>query len=149
MAFAEEKYVAVNGDGTPTPMTKQKCEELVKTDSEFKSLIQYDTYGCYYDGDDYWAGAVYACKEQGMHLPSQSELEAIAGMLGCTSSGCPTPTVSPYKELWEAGGGGFQLWSSVPYSNSEAYEYDFFANVSYDSFYIRDYTPSLSAVCVR
>jgi len=150
MAFAEEGVLLVNGDGKPTPMTKAECEELVKTDSEFKSLIQYDTYGCY-NGDDYWAGAVYACKEKGMRLPNESELEAIASELGCsgTYGSCPTPTVSPYKELWDKNGGYILLWSSIPGFDNSAYAYNYDANDSYISNDPGRTDLGVSAMCVR
>ena len=56
---------------TPTPLTLAECEAQ-KNDLGIN--------GCYND-NDYWAGAVKACKDQGKQLPSHSDLAEIAKAL--------------------------------------------------------------------
>ena len=51
-----------------TPATKAECEAMKST---------HGVLGCYYDGSDYWAGAVKQCGHASK-LPSKTELEAIA-----------------------------------------------------------------------
>ena len=53
----------------PTPVTEAECEQLVADGYPIKE--------CYYD-DDYWAGAVKACKDMGSSLPSQEQLDQLA-----------------------------------------------------------------------
>jgi len=141
MSFPEERYMLVNGTGIPTAMTYAECQAFTAEHPDLNSG------GCSRN-TDYWIGAVKACNDQGMHLPSKSELETIASELGCTSSGCPTPTVSPYKELWEENGDSFFLWSSVPNYSSYAYRYIFSA---YYSNYLGNNRNNSSnrAVCIR
>ena len=104
---------------TPTPMTKAECEAQ-------KSTLGIN--GCYYD-DDYWAGAVKACKEQGKKLPTGAQLAELASQLyvgnpsiGATeykggiqfdsnSSTAKSLGLTPY----------FYLWSGEEYSSSDAY----------------------------
>ena len=56
---------------SPTPMTKAECEAQ-KNDLGIKE--------CHY-AQDYWAGAVKTCKDQGKELPSHSDLDEIAKVL--------------------------------------------------------------------
>ena len=58
---------------TPTPMTKAECEAAV---AEGKLGIK----GCNYE-QDYWAGAVKACKDQGKKLPTGAQLAELASQL--------------------------------------------------------------------
>ena len=55
----------------PTPLTKAECEAQ-------KSTLGIN--GCYYD-NDYWAGAVKACKVQGKNLPTGAQLAELASQL--------------------------------------------------------------------
>ena len=57
----------------PTPMTKAECEAAV---AEGKLGIK----GCYWN-DDYWAGAVKACKDQGKKLPTMTQLAELASQM--------------------------------------------------------------------
>jgi len=61
----------------PTPMTKAECE------SEGKS--KYGINACNYN-NDYWAGAVKACKDSGGRLPTEAELTQLAQYLYNDSS---------------------------------------------------------------
>ena len=74
-----------------TPINKAGCEELKK-----KGLVN----GCHYDSD-YYAGAVKACNDIGMHLPSFQTLAIIAGArYGRTDIG-------PYTLIMVNGYGGY------------------------------------------
>ena len=74
-----------------TPINKAGCEELKK-----KGLVN----GCSYDSD-YYAGAVKACNDIGMHLPSFQTLAVIAGAkYGRTDIG-------PYTLIMVNGYGGY------------------------------------------
>ena len=55
----------------PTPMTKAECEAQ-------KSALGIN--GCYYD-NDYWAGAVKTCKDQGKKLPTGAQLAELASQM--------------------------------------------------------------------
>ena len=55
----------------PTPLTKAECEAQ-------KSTLGINN--CYYD-NDYWAGAVKACKDQGKKLPTAAQLAKLASQL--------------------------------------------------------------------
>ncbi len=55
----------------PTPITKAECEAQ-------KSTLGINN--CYYD-NDYWAGAVKACKDQGKKLPTAAQLAKLASQL--------------------------------------------------------------------
>lgn len=54
----------------PTPVTKAECEQLVAEGYPIKE--------CYAAINDYWAGAVKACKDMGSSLPSQEQLDQLA-----------------------------------------------------------------------
>ena len=54
----------------PTPVTKAECEQLVAEGYPIKE--------CYAATNDYWAGAVKACKDMGSSLPSQEQLDQLA-----------------------------------------------------------------------
>ena len=54
---------------TPVAMSKDECEKRKK---------ELGINECY-DGNDYWAGAVKACHDLGLHLPSPQTLANIAG----------------------------------------------------------------------
>ena len=56
---------------SPKPLTAQECNEQ-------KDNLGIN--GCFFD-EDYWAGAVKACKDQGKKLASHSELDEIAKAL--------------------------------------------------------------------
>ena len=128
---------------TPKPMTKAECEAQ-KNDLGIN--------GCYYD-NDYWAGAVKACKDKGKKLPSHSDLDEIAKALypnqtinsngytvdltytagTATSLGLPEPY--------------FYLWSGEEDSSSGAYYRTFYPTGSYWSIDIRNGS-YFQAVCL-
>ena len=69
---------------TPTPITKAECEA---------QKDELGINGCYFD-DDYWAGAVKACKDQGKKLPTGAQLAELASQLYV---GNPTIGATEYK----------------------------------------------------
>ena len=114
---------------SPKPLTKAECEAQ-------KSTLGINE--CYYD-NDYWAGAVKACKDKGKKLPSHSDLDEIAKALypnqtiysngstigltytagTATSLGLPEPS--------------FPLWSGEERSSYYAYYRGF--NTTYSLWY--------------
>ena len=103
---------------SPTPMTKAECEAQ-KNDLGIN--------GCYYD-NDYWAGAVKACKVKGKKLPSHSDLDEIAKAL------YPNQTINSNRYtggLTYTAGTATSLGLSEPYfclwsgeENSSGYAYN-------------------------
>ncbi len=130
---------------TPTPMTKAECEAQ-------KSTLGIN--GCYYD-NDYWAGAVKACKDQGKKLPTMTQLAELASQLyvgnptiGATesksgiqfdsnSSTAKALGLTPY----------FYLWSGEEFSSSDAYFRHFDATYLGRGVTLRKFS-YLQAVCL-
>ena len=127
---------------TPKPMTKAECEAQ-KNDLGIR---------CYWD-DDYWAGAVKACKDKGKKLPSHSDLDEIAkaiypsqtinsdGFTGNLTYTAGTATSLGLPEPY------FYLWSGEEYSSDLAYFRYFNTTASNWSFDNR-YNSSNQAVCL-
>ena len=129
----------------PKPLTFAECEAQ-KNDLGIK--------GCYYE-QDYWAGAVKACKDQGKKLPTAAQLAELASQLyvgnptiGATenksgiqfdsnSSTAKSLGLTPY----------FYLWSGEEYSSNRAYSRDFYTTYSVWSYNGHDDSSS-QAVCV-
>ena len=130
---------------TPKPMTKAECEAQ-------KSTLGIN--GCYYD-NDYWAGAVKACKEQGKKLPTGAQLAELASQLYV---GNPSIGATEYKDNIQFDSNSstakslgltpyFYLWSGEEYSSGFAYYRGFNATGSYWDYIGRSYsTPQ--AVCL-
>ena len=128
---------------TPTPMTKAECEAQ-KNDLGIN--------GCYYD-NDYWAGAVKACKVKGKKLPSHSDLDEIAKALypnqtinsnGYTGGLTYTAGTATSLGLHEP---YFYLWSGEEFSSYSAYSRLF--GTTYSSWGSRDRgSGSVQAVCL-
>ena len=112
---------------------------------------------CYYD-DDYWAGAVKACKDMGSTLPSQEQLDQLARDLypgatintgiGVSSTGGSRDNdlavsmgfiSSPASDFW--------LWSSEEYNKYYAYLRVFYSTYTYRDDYSRHRSYS-QAVCL-
>ena len=131
----------------PTPVTKAECEQLVADGYPIKK--------CYYN-DDYWAGAVKACKDMGSSLPSQEQLDQLARDL------YPGTTIS--STLYENSNGqrdndlavsmgfiassAFWLWSSEEESKNNAYRRYFHSTYTYRNPYSRGYGSDGQAVCL-
>ena len=102
---------------SPKPMTKAECEAQ-KNDLGIN--------GCYYN-NDYWAGAVKACKDKGKKLPSHSDLDEIAKALypnqtinsnGGTGNLTYTTGTATSLGLPEP---SFYVWSGEEYGSGYAY----------------------------
>ena len=97
----------------PSPMSKSDCE---------KNKEKYGISECY-NGNDYWAGAMKYCQDQGKRLPTQEELDKLADELytcdvETTSSGevissCSLKHLdtSKYPHLSGLGSSWYYLWS--------------------------------------
>ena len=108
------------------PLTRAECEAQ-KDDLGIKA--------CYYD-NDYWAGAVKACKDKGKKLPSHSDLDEIAkalypnqtinsnGYTGGLTYTAGTATSLGLPEPY------FYLWSGEEDSSSIAYTRYFYSTGS-------------------
>ena len=130
----------------PTPITKAECEAQ-------KSTLGIN--GCYYD-NDYWAGAVKACKVQGKNLPTGAQLAELVSQLyvGNPSIGAkenkygikydPNSPVSKALGLTPQ----FYLWSGEEADSIRTYFRNFRATGSY--WYLDGIRgdSSLQAVCV-
>ena len=127
---------------SPKPLTKAECEAQ-KDDLEIK--------GCYW-AEDYWAGAVKACKDKGKKLPSKSDLYEIAKAL------YPNQTFdlyAAYNLTYTAGTATslglpephFDLWSGEEQNSVYAYFWNFNATSSEWGNSSRQYG-DLQAVCV-
>ena len=127
----------------PTRMTKAECEAQ-------KSALGIN--GCYYD-NDYWAGAVKACKEQGKKLPTGAQLAELASQLyvGNPSIGANTDNIQydPNSSVSKALGltPYFYLWSGEEHSSSYAYFRTFSTTASYWGYGNRNYR-YFQAVCL-
>ena len=128
---------------SPTPMTKAECEAQ-------KSTLGINE--CYYD-NDYWAGAVKACKDKGKKPPSHSDLDEIAKAL------YPNQTIKSNGSTWDltytAGTAtslglpepSFKLWSGEDHGPHFTYARDFNTRNTYWTTYYRD-NSYLQAVCL-
>ena len=129
----------------PTPMTKAECEAQ-------KSTLGINE--CYLD-NDYWAGAVKACKDQGKKLPTGAQLAELASQLYV---GNPTIGATQNKQGLQFDSDSstakslgliptFSLWSGEEYSSDGAYPRNFFTTAS---FWINGYRyySHTQAVCV-
>ena len=129
----------------PTPMTKAECEAQ-------KSTLGINE--CYLD-NDYWAGAVKACKDQGKKLPTGAQLAELASQMYV---GNPTIGATGNKSGIQFDSNSstakslgliptFSLWSGEEYSSNGAYPRNFFTTASYWINGYRYYSDS-QAVCV-
>ena len=130
---------------TPKPMTKAECEAQ-------KSTLGIK--GCYWN-DDYWAGAVKACKDQGKKLPTMAQLGELASQMyvGNPSIGAkedkygiqydPNSPVSKALGLTPY----FYLLSGEEYSSYTAYGRAFYTALSNWGNHGRDHSGD-QAVCL-
>ena len=92
---------------------------------------------CWPYGDDYWGGAVKACHDLGMHLPSSATLAQIATMqygvpveamgqvrFNCSWTGCKTPPENYSSPISTTFSGVF-LWSGEELNSGLAYKRTF------------------------
>ncbi len=104
--------------------------------------------------NDYWAGAVKACKDMGSSLPSQEQLDQLARDLypgteitTGTSKGQRANNLAVSMGFISSPGNAFWLWSSEEYSKNDAYNRYFFSMSTYRSSYYR-YSSNTQAVCL-
>ena len=104
----------------PTPLTHAEC---IERQSEFGIT------DCRDGDDDYWGGAVKACKDMGSSLPSDTEVMKLAEELyqdanGSFSGNRDNDLAIEWKFITSASA-GFWLWSSEEYSTTYAYYRNF------------------------
>ena len=128
---------------TPKPLTIAECEAQ-------KATLGINACRT---GDDYWGGAVKACKDQGKRLPSHSDLDEIAKVLypnqtinsnGYTGNLTYTAGTATSLGLPEP---SFYLWSGEECSSIFAYYRGFTTTSSYWDTNVR-YGSLRQAVCV-
>jgi len=128
----------------PTPMTKAECEAQ-------KSTLGINA--CNYD-NDYWAGAMKMCKDQGGRLPTEAELAQLASELYGTTigsteskSGLSLDTNKLPESFAGLSSSWSFLWSGSEGSASYAYGRYFGSSTTGRSYYTR-YDSDIRAVCV-
>ena len=127
----------------PTAVTKAECEQLVADGYPIK--------GCNYE-NDFWAGAVKACKDMGSSLPSQSDLDKLAEELyqdasGTSFSGNRDNDLAMEWNFISSPSSTFWVWSSEEYTMNSAYRRGFNYTRTYRSYNSRD-TSFYQAVCL-
>ena len=143
-------YAEVNGvcfasaPFSPTRLTKAECETL-------KSELGINE--CYYD-NDYWAGAVKKCKDEGNRLPNQSELTKIASYIYNTDvaeSGFTYETRDDDRAsklgFKVTSGSDFYVWSGREFSSDSAYFRRFYPSSTRWGYYNRK-SREFQAVCI-
>ena len=128
----------------PTPMTKADCAANKST---------YGINGCNSD-PDYWSGAVKACKDQGMCLPTEAELTELAKYLYNDSSittsnksGLTLDTSKLPDSFSGLGTSWYYLWSSAKCSSYSAYARYFNASATERANYGRNFS-YIRFICV-
>ena len=127
---------------SPEPLTFAECEAQ-KDDLGIK--------GCYW-AEDYWAGAVKACKDQGKKLPTTSDLDEIAKALYQnktinSNGGTGVTYISGTATSLGFSEPPFFLWSDKEYDSGRAYYRLFHTNLTFSRDYER-WLPDYKAVCV-
>ena len=131
----------------PTAVTKAECEQLVADGYPIK--------GCNYE-NDYWAGAVKACKDMGSSLPSQEQLDQLARDLypGATiNTDFTTSYATRDNDLAVSMGfisspsSAFWGWSSEEYGKTSAYRHNFYSTSTHRGSYNRD-SSGQAVVCL-
>ena len=119
---------------TPTRLTKAECE----AQKSALGIKQCSTSN-YVGDNDYWAGAVKACKDQGKKLPTMAQLAELASQMYV---GNPTIGVKENKDNIQFDPNSstakslgltphFYLWSGEESSYRSAYNRDFYTTLSY------------------
>jgi len=129
----------------PTPMSKSDCETEGKT--------KYGINACYHD-QDYWAGAMKMCKDQGGRLPTDAELTQLAQYLYNDSSistsykdGLSLDTNKLPESFADLGFSWYTLWSGSEDSAYNAYGRYFYSSYTGRPIGTRK-SSSIRAVCV-
>ena len=87
----------------PSPMSKSDCE---------KNKEKYGINECY-NGNDYWAGAMKYCQDQGKRLPTREELDKLADEL-YTCDGETTTETTESGEVTRCSGSKYLDTSKIP-----------------------------------
>ena len=135
---------------TPTPLTKDECEELrLKGNIGIKHCRNAD--------NDYWGGAVKTCGGVSK-MPNETQLNDIANYVYNTSgiSGYKTGLTLDYDKVAELGftasqGSTFYIWSGEEYTSSYAFYRNFgptFTNWNDTGTNMYRSNSTLQAVCI-
>ena len=120
----------------PTPHVWNGCDENGTTNDpdDLAFMSEYNVQYCMSFGNttnDYWAGAVKACKDMGSSLPSNTELMKLAEELYQDASGSFSGNRDNDKAIeWKfitSADSEFLLWSSEEYTKSIAYRRSFYS----------------------
>ena len=129
----------------PTAVTKAECDQLVADGYPIKECST---------ENDYWAGAVKACKDMGSSLPSQEQLDQLARDLypgteitTGTSDGIRDNDLAMEWKFITSPGSSFYVWSSEEGSDNIAYYRSFYSVLTYGSNLSRNNSTN-QAVCL-
>ena len=131
----------------PTPLTLAECEAQ-KGELGISEC---------YDGSDYWAGAVKACKDMGSSLPSQEQLDQLARDLYpgttiytdyTTSNGNRDNDLAVSMGFITSPSSKFWVWSSEENNKNSAYHRAFVSTETVWSAYNRRNDSNFQAVCL-
>ena len=141
----------------PTPHVWNACDRNGTTNDpdDLAFMSKYGLQYCmdsYFGTNDYWAGAVKACKDMGSSLPSLSDLYKLAEELykdasGTSFSGNRDNDLAMEWNFISSAGSAFYLWSSVEYSAASVSCRDFYAAETGRYYPSRD-ARSTQAVCL-
>ena len=140
----------------PTPHVWNGCDTNGTTSDpdDLAFMSKYGLQYCLYSGygtNDYWAGAVKACKDMGSSLPSQSDLDKLAEELYQDASGIFSGNrdndLAVSMGFITSPGSAFWVWSSEEYSKYYAYGRNFTSMRTYRNDGNR-YFSSHQAVCL-
>ena len=141
----------------PTPHVWNACDENGTTSDpdDLAFMSEHNIQYCLnsdYGTNDYWAGAVKACKDMGSSLPSQSDLDKLAEELyqdasGTSFSGNRDNDLAMEWNFISSPSSTFWVWSSEEYTMNSAYRRGFNYTRTYRSYNSRD-TSFYQAVCL-
>ncbi len=130
----------------PTPITYAEC---------YANKSKYGIKGCYF-ANDYWAGAMKMCQDQGMHLAKDEELTNLASYLYNTTV-APTDTTNAILDTSKIpdsmsglGTSWFYLWSNYEQTVDRGYYREFRSNATMHPTWSNAYRKNsdLRAICV-
>ena len=145
-----------------TPHVWNACDRNGRTSDpdDLAFMSKYNIRYCMtssYGTNDYWAGAVKACKDMGSSLPSQEQLDQLARDLypGTEISSTVNESIYGTRDndlavsmgFISSPGSAFWVWSSVEYSKRNAYNRYFISTYTGRSYSYRD-TSSIRALCL-
>ncbi len=145
----------------PTPHVWNGCDTNGTTSDpdDLAFMSEHNIQYCMTSSDgtnDYWAGAVKACKDMGSSLPSQEQLDQLARDLypGATiNTDFTTSYATRDNDLAVSMGfisspsSAFWVWSSEEYGKTSAYRHNFYSTSTRRDFTNRSYSRN-QAVCL-